>query len=449
MTILGSDVREVFEAVIADEALMSLVEHEGFQRRERKLDALRFIRTMIVAAASGRGGRQAEVMQDYFLAEARPVARSSFYGWFGEALERVMSGVRERALEYARALPVDLPGILGERVRDWHIVDSSTVKLPKELADEYPGTGDYAALKVHKRFSVGIGTTVDYRLSAAREHDALNFRLDESWRGLGLLCDLGYVSLNLLRDCERYHVRYVIRLKENWKPKVLTVVRGTLTQTFVPGTNLDVLIDNEALLLDGKVIDMDVALGPTRIPARLVGIKTAKGYCFFLTNLEAAVAPRTVADIYRVRWEIELDNKLDKSCSRLDEITARTAPSVRALIHASMVASMFACLLAHHHRHRTAPPPSRGRIRKQPPIHPQAIARMLGAMAPYIALAFEMTAKRAQAEWDRLAVLLNRQTDPNWRSRPSVLDQMRGWRIAAGRRKHARQIPRVAPASLP
>src|SRR5690554_1436252 len=44
---------------------------------------------------------------------------------------------------------------------------------------------------------------------------------------------------------------------------------------------------------------------------------------------EPSTPPRTVADLYRVRWEIELDNKLDKSCHRLDQIGARTAPAVR------------------------------------------------------------------------------------------------------------------------
>jgi hypothetical protein len=449
MAMLGSDMREVFEAVVPDEALMALVEHTGFERRERKRDALHFIRTMVVSAASGRGGRQAEVMKDYFMGQARPVARSSFYKWFGTACERVMEGVRDRALVYARSQPLDLPGVLGKHVRDWHIVDSMTVKLPDELIDEYRGTGDYAALKIHKRFSVGIGTTIGYHISPAREHDALHLRLDESWRGLGLLCDLGYASMQLLRDCEQYNVRYVMRLKDGWKPKVLQVVRGTLTKTFVPGTDLDVLLDDEVLLLDGKVIDVDVALGPKRIPARLVGIKTPKGYCFFLTNLEASVAPRSVADLYRVRWEIELDNKLDKSCSRLDEITARTGPAARALVHASIVASMLACLLASHHRRRSAPAPKRGATRKKPPIHTQALGRMLGAMAPYIARVMDMTGKAAVAEWDRLAALLNRETDPNWRNRPSVLDQMRGWRVSPARKKRVRPTPRIAAASAP
>jgi hypothetical protein len=448
MAMLGSDVREVFETILPEEALMALVEDAGFQQRERKCDALRFIRTMVISAASGRGGRQADVMTDYFMG-AIDVARSSFYRWFGTTLEKVMLGVRDRALGYVREQRLDLPGVLGKHVRDWHIMDSMTVKLPKALIGEYRGTGDYAALKIHKRFSVGVGTTIDYRLSPAREHDALHLAVDETWRGLGLLCDLGYASLRLLLDCEQHNVRYVIRLKDNWKPKVMTVVRGTVTETFAAGTDLDLLLSDEVLKLDGKVIDADVTLGPQRIAARLVGVPTLKGYCFFLTNLEAAVAPRTVADLYRVRWEIELDNKLDKSCSRIDEITARTGPSVRAMVHASMVASMIACLLAHHHRLRSAPPPTRGAKRTAPPIHPQSVGRLLAAMAPYIALAFELCGKAAKHEWDRFAHLLNRQSDPNWRNRPSVLDQMRGWSISPARKKRSQAIARVAKASVP
>jgi hypothetical protein len=38
-----------------------------------------------------------------------------------------------------------------------------------------------------------------------------------------------------------------------------------------------------------------------------------RGYCFYLTNLSPRTGPRQVADLYRVRWEIESDNKLDKS----------------------------------------------------------------------------------------------------------------------------------------
>ena len=112
------------------------------------------------------------------------------------------------AMNYAAGLSRDLPGIVGG-VTDWRIVDSSTVGLHKRLKEIYPGTGDYAAIKVHKIMSVGSGTTISYHFSPAREHDARHLALDESWRGLGLLIDLGYASLKRLRECERYGVRVV------------------------------------------------------------------------------------------------------------------------------------------------------------------------------------------------------------------------------------------------
>jgi hypothetical protein len=438
-TMTGDDVREVFSEILPEDVLMAAVKEAGLQQRERKLDALVLLRSMIISASTGYGGRQADVMKSYFQCGGRPVVRGGFYAWFGRPLERTMEVIRDLAFAYARRQPLDLPGVLGTEVRDWHIVDSSTVKLADELKEAYPGAGDYAALKVHKRFSIGLGTTIDYHLSPAREHDAPHLCLDESWRGLGLLCDLGYASGALLRDCETYGVKYVIRLKDNWQPKVQSITRGTVTATFMKGTDLDVLLADETLLLDGKVIDARVTIGRQAIECRLVGIPTPDNhYRFYLTNLMPNVAPRTVADLYRVRWEIESDNKLDKSCLRLDEIDARTGPAVRALVHSSMVGSIMICLLAHHHRRREAPPPRPGTERNKPPIHPQTLARNVAHGAVVIARAFELEGAAANAEWARLAALFNRDHDPNWRRSPSVLDQMRGWRISPGRPKRER-----------
>lgn len=446
MSLTGADVREIFEAVLPEAALREAMMAAQFQQRERKLDALALLRTTILTAASGSGGRQADVMKAYFRSGAPKVVRGGFYGWFGPAFERTMDAVCRRALAFAAAEPLDLPGALGAYVRDWHIVDSMTVQLEKELQEEYPGAGDYAALKVHKRYSVGVGTTIAFHLSPAREHDAPHLTIDESWRGLGLLCDLGYASHDLLRACAEFDVRYVIRLKENWKARVTHIARGQEAATFVAGTDFDQLRAEGVIRLDGRVIDLDVDLGSGRktFRARLVGVHTDKGYCFYLTNLPPKAAPRTVADLYRIRWEIELDNKLDKSCHRLDEIGARTGPAVRALVYASIVASILACLVVHRHRLREAPPPRKGTERTKPPIHAQGVARMMAVSAPCIARTFDLRGKAADAEWEQQASCFRWETDPNWRRRPSILDQMRGWRVTPGVPRKGR----IARASL-
>lgn len=50
----GIDVRRVFETILPDEVLLGLVRDAKLQERERKLDALRLIRSMIVAAGVDR-----------------------------------------------------------------------------------------------------------------------------------------------------------------------------------------------------------------------------------------------------------------------------------------------------------------------------------------------------------------------------------------------------------
>lgn len=447
----GEDVRRVFETVLPDKVLMKLVVDAKFQERTRKLDALRLLRAMIIAAATGYGGRQADVMRLYFESGATRVVRGVFYSWFGAALEAIMLEIRTLALDYALSMRPDLPGILGAHVMDWHIVDSSTVKLDRALIGEYPGTGDYAALKIHKRFSVGLGTTIDYELSPARDHDNTHLIIDETWRGLGVLLDLGYASFKLLRDCEEHDVRFVIRLKDSWKPRVQHVARGTLLRQFVADTDFDCLINDEVLVLDGTVVDVDVTFGSGSALAtcRMVGVPTPEGgYRFYLTNLSPAVGPRQIADLYRVRWEIESDNKLDKSCSHLDEIAARTGPSVRAMVHASMVSSIITCVLAHHVRLNEAPPPSQGAERLTPPIHPQSLARAMGSAAGTIATAMDLRGDKATREWDRIAAFLSHLgRDPNWRRSPSILDQLRGWKISPGRPKKSRLASATTTAS--
>jgi hypothetical protein len=46
-----------------------------------------------------------------------------------------------------------------------------------------------------------------------------------------------------------------------------------------------------------------------------------------------------------------------------------------------------------------------------------------------IAQAFELQGAEALLRWDKIAELLTHSgRDPNWRRRPSVLDQLRGWK---------------------
>lgn len=382
----------------------------------------------MTAASSPSGGRQADLMRAYFDDGGERVARGSFYDWFGPPLEAAMNEISLIARNYAAQEEADLPGILG-CVKDWRIVDSTTVKLHDNLKSVYPGTGDYAALKVHKTLSVGRGMAVDYHLSPAREHDSPHLTIDESWRGYGLLVDLGYASLERLRRCKRYGVSIIIRLKKNWKPKVQRIVRGDLSRTFTPGTDLDLFMDDEVLNLC-NAIDADVTVGVDGIQLRLCGVHVpGHGYCFYLTNLPRSIGPCQVASMYRVRWEIEVNNKLDKSGHRLNEIDARKPAAVNAMVHASMISSVIVGLIVHRHNLKVAR--NNKAERTEPPLHHGLVSRMLSTCAFRIATAMELKGKRADSEWAHLAqTIVHTGKDPNWRRKPSILDQLRGWKPA-------------------
>jgi hypothetical protein len=405
----GDEVREVFEAIWPQEEIERLCQQLGVIERQRQLNLGMFVRAMVMSAGTPGGAYQADVLRSYLECEVPHVARAALYRWFDPPLERFMAALAERALAYARA---------------------QTVTGRDPLRAECPGTGEDAALTVHQVLSVGCGAPVRDHVSPAREHDSRHLTIDASWQGDGLLADLAYASLARLRACETPDVRFVMRLQENWQPQVDDVARGQITQAFFPGTAFDALLADDTRVLEGRAIDADVPIGRGRqaLPLRLVGIQTPKGDGFFLTNVPPRIGPRQVADLYRGRWEVELSIRLDTSVNRLDAIDTERPCSLKTLLHASLIASTMAALLAHTHHVQTRPQEA-GAPRTEAPLHPRRLALQLAVSCQSMAQVFELTEAEATQRGNKIAAWLTQSgKDPNWRRRPSVLDQLRGWK---------------------
>jgi hypothetical protein len=352
----GDEVREVFEAMLPQEEIDHFCEPFGVIARQRKLSLGMFVRAMVISAGTPGGAYQADVLRSYLECEVPHVARSAFYRWFDAPLEPCLEALAQRGLAYAQAQQVDLSGPLCG-VKDWYMVDATTVTGRDTLREAFPGTGDDAAIKVHQVVSVGCGAPVRDHCSPAREHDRRHLTLDEAWRGCALLAELGSASIARLRACNAHDGRVVIRLQDTGKPKVDDLARGQVTQECFPGTDLDARLEEEIRVLDGRAIEADVHVGgdKRRLHRRLVGVHTPKGDGFFLTNLPPRIGPRQVADLYRVRWEVERSIRLDTSVNRLDESDAERPCSLKTLLQASLLASTIAALRAHTHHLKTRP----------------------------------------------------------------------------------------------
>jgi len=178
-------------------------------------------------------------------------------------------------------------------------------------------------------------------------------------------------------------------------------------------------------------VQCDVRVGTTKDPLhlRLVGVHTPKGDGCCLTKRPPRIGPRPVADLYRVRWAVELNLKVDQSVHRLDQIDAERLCSVKTLLHTS--------LLAHTHQMQTHPP-QEGTTRTEALLHPRRFAWPLAVSCQSMAQAFDLKGTTATRRWQQIAALLrHRGKDPHGRRRPSSLDQRRGWKRQPVARKPA------------
>ena len=173
----GDEVRQVFEAMLPQDAIDRLCQECGVIERQRQLHLEMSVRAMVISAGPPGSAYQADILRSYLECEVPWVTRAAFYRWCDAPLERCVAALAERALAYARAQQVDLPGRLQGVTDHWDIVDSTTVRGRDALLDEFPGTGNDAAMKVHKVLSVGCGAPLRFHCSPVGEHDSRHLTL--------------------------------------------------------------------------------------------------------------------------------------------------------------------------------------------------------------------------------------------------------------------------------
>lgn len=447
----GGELRKMFEDALPEDVIWEAVERLGYQRRERKRDVLALVRALVLTGGTTDAGYQAAVLRSYVEQGTPKVSRGAFYGWFNQGLEGLMEELSQRVRRQALAMPPSLPGILSGR-RDWRVVDSTTVRLPDTLKETWPGTGDYAALKVHKEYSLGVENVVDYHITPARDHDAPHLEVDERRAGTGLIVDLAYVSFELFRRCQQHDVSLVVKLKSNWNVYIKAKNAALAIEEEVTKEGIPTRIREDGFHVDpARVLDVDAEIGPDNDPirVRLVGVPTNKGYMMFLTTLTREThTAEDVGTLYRLRWNIELDNKLCKSGCALDEILAEKPVSAIILVHAAMIASILCNTIAFQDEVARGATGKKTPPLKKGPIHPMLVAKIITSKGSGIAdllTDHDTPPKR----WDILAAMIDHLgRDPNWRRSPSILDQVKGRVAPRGRPRKSKAVEKPATVDI-
>lgn len=284
---------------------------------------------------------------------------------FDQEAASLLRALLEEAAHLAiGAQPTALP-VLG-RFSAVQVQDSTTINLPRGLADVWRGCGDavgqhLAALKVQVRLDLLSGTLHDLLLAHGRTSDrTLAAKADVLPPGALALADLGYFAVARLAQIAQHQAFFLSRLQG---------------ATGVFDEEGQRLVLEEWLACAPPVrVEREVTIGTTeRLPVRLLGVRLSqevadqrrrrlkaearrKGkplpprqlvladWSLLVTNAPQDKLSLTDAfTLARVRWQIELLFKLWKSHGHID--AARSADPWRLL--AEIYAKLIAMVVQH------------------------------------------------------------------------------------------------------
>jgi len=349
---------------LLSETMDALARETGCVRRERKFSGSTLLSTLVLTVLRNptpkpRDYQSTAAQLDVDLTENAIVQR------FTPALVKFLEAALKDVLRHA--LVTDVPPIeLLRRFTQVVIGDSTTITLPDEFAEQFPGCGGShgggkAALKIQVLWDLCHGE-LRILLEPGRASDAKSpiTELSLSPRSLSIF-DLGYFSVERFARVEQAKGFWLSRLQH-----------GTTVYN-AAGKPVEL---QKFLAKNAKqgVVDVRVQIGEKRLPCRLLAVHVApeiaarrrqkirekardhgrepsqeylalQEWTIFVTNCPPSLLQwKEVVVLYRARWQIERLFKLWKSYNRLGHHDA-TATAVQQL--AEVYVKLIAVIVQH------------------------------------------------------------------------------------------------------
>ena len=292
-----------------------------------------------------------------------------------EVLRRRMKQLEDAADSH------ELRGRLSE-FTDVIVPDGCAFKLASVLSGVHPGTGNPAELKLHAVYSVKTGMASVTQQTAGRVHDNDGFW--PKWEGGALyIWDLGFNDMTRFIDAVEAGAHVLQRLKTSANPKVLARydADGVKCVEDMP-MPLDRVCEFFAPSTGQLDFDVEVrAPDRRRATARVVCVPYAGEDRYYLTTLPRNVfTPSDCAELYRVRWEVELFFRNWHGALRMDDVHRLRHPvSLEVAVLSSVLA---ACLSREVHAGLERLSPNLFDGPKSPENPPAAVDFPPGAVEP-------------------------------------------------------------------
>lgn len=199
-----------------------------------------------------------------------------------------------------------------------HVVDTTVMELVANCMDWAKHRRRKAAAKTHRRLNLQSLLPNFVIIDTAGEHD--NKRARELCAGVrsgeSVLFDKGYIDFGHLKDLDERGVFWITRGKENLAYEVIKKM---------PKSKDEKILRDEIIVLSNRNKPAPELM--RRIVA-LVEIDGEEREMVFLTN-NLRWSPRSVADLYRCRWQIEVFFKQIKQTLQLADFLGHNTNAVR------------------------------------------------------------------------------------------------------------------------
>lgn len=203
-------------------------------------------------------------------------------------------------------------------------VDSTTIPLCLAVFDWAHFRRAKGGVKVHVQLDHQGELPSILNITPAKSHDSTQAKLVRASRGDIIVFDRGYNDYKWLQALDNKGVFFVARLKKNAKYDV--VKRNKVLRK--KGITRDDIIRFE---VDGKTLQL-----------RLVAYydkETKKRYVYLTNNTK--LAARTIADIYKDRWKIELFFKELKGNLKIKTFMGTSENAVKTQIYIALCAYLL------------------------------------------------------------------------------------------------------------
>ncbi len=311
----------------------------GVIQRQRKFSGATLFKTLVLTFMKSRRAAPNEFVATAAQVGVRVTPEAIEKRFTDKLIPFLREGLRQVLQQVVRADPVAIP--LLQRFTTVEIGDSTTVSLPDEYADQFPGCGGSAgfgkaAVKIQARWELISGQLTKLVVEPGRTSDGQSEEAEDTVKpGSLIIRDLGYFSLDWFAKLGQAGAYWISRWQQG-------------TTVFDPeGRPLDLLEFVRGHRGKGP-IDQPILLGTTaRLACRLIVLgvppemaarrrqeayeKARKhgrqpsqeclAWCdwtVFVTNVATEMLSwKEVVVLYRARWQIELMFKLWKSRSQL------------------------------------------------------------------------------------------------------------------------------------